>query len=115
MSFLADPPLLVAAGAAIERLADDERTAKVACGAVLALFLGVSGALYLDAPVSRPMSRALRAPSGLDWMVNSGVLKLDVGRPSRRRDLAAIALFAAYPGWLWLGRRAARAAGQTRS
>ena len=108
MSFLADPPMLVGAGAAIERLAPDERTARRAELAVLALFFAVSGALYLEAPATRPMWRALRARSGLDWMINSGVLRLDTSSRTRRRDVAALAMFALYPSWLRAGRRLAR-------
>ena len=108
MSFLADPPLLVAAGAAIERAPLDERAATWAGRAVVALFVGVSGALYADVDATRPMWRLLRARSGKDWMVNSGVLSLDVQRPSRRRDAGALVLFALYPAWLRLGRTLAR-------
>lgn len=108
MSFLADPPMLVGAGAAIERLALGDAESRRAERAVLALFLGVSGLLYLDAPVMRPMWEALRSPSGRDWMINSGVLRLDTGRSSVAAHAAAAGLFALYPAWLRLGRRLAR-------
>lgn len=108
MSFLVDPPLLVMSGAAIERLAPDERVARRAETAVLATFLVTSGALYANARWIRPFWEACRAETGRDWMLNSGVFRFDhrnVGAPTHA---LALALFATYPYWLKAGRRLAR-------
>jgi hypothetical protein len=107
MSFLLDPPLLVATGAAIERLAPDERAARLAEGGALALFLGVSACLYLDRPGTALIWRAFGASSGRDFMLGSGLVSRS---PRARRpalDLLAAAIFSTYPSWLRLGRRLA--------
>lgn len=108
MSFLLDPPLLVASGVAIERVASDEGTADRLAGVTMAAFLGVSVPLWLDSP-ARPL-RLLWRPFGSagprDFMVNSGVLDLPVPRrPGPRQHLLAAAVFATYPLALHLGRR----------
>jgi hypothetical protein len=108
MSFLVDPPLLVAAGAAIGRAGADEKTARRAEGAVLAVFLVTSVSLYANARWTRPIWRLCRARSGRDWMVNSGVFSLETDPVTTRRAVAAVALFATYPAFLRLGRRLAR-------
>jgi hypothetical protein len=109
VSFLADPPLLVCTGAAIERWAPDDRVARAAKTTVLGVFVGTSVALYLDARWTRPMWRLLRADSGRDWMLNSGVFRFDTKRAGPRTHAVAAGLFATYPAWLalgaWLGRR----------
>lgn len=105
MSFLADPPLLVVSGAAIERLARRPDEAESADRAVLALFLGVSGLLYVNAPGLRWFWRGLGAASGRDWMINSGVTRFEHRRPAGWVHVLAIALFALYPRWLRLGHR----------
>lgn len=115
MSFLVDPPLLVGAGAAIQRLAPDAASARWAERGVVALFLAVSGLLYVDAPITRPMWTALRSRSGRDWMINSGILRIDTAPSPTRHHLAAAALFALYPSWLRLGRRIGRGRAQTSS
>ena len=105
MSFLVDPPLLVASGAAIERLAPDERSAERASRAVLATFLVTSGALYANARWIRWFWRACRAESGRDWMLNSGVFRFDHRRVGWPTHLLSIGIFATYPWWLRVGRR----------
>jgi len=52
--------------------------------------------------------RLCRADSGRDWMLNSGVLKLDHKHPSTRTHAVSAAIFATYPLWLWLGYRHGR-------
>jgi hypothetical protein len=108
MSFLADPPLLVATGAAIERYVDDPRRARRLRRATVAVFVGTSVALYLDRPWTRWLWRLCRASSGRDWMVNSGVLRIDVSNLGGRDHVLAAALFALYPLWIELGRRLGR-------
>lgn len=104
MSFLVDPPLLVACGAA-STLLPDERSRKLAQRAVLATFLGTSIALYLNAPVTRRLWELCRAESGRDWMLNSGLSHIEHEAPRARVHVAAAALFAVYPVWYRLGTR----------
>lgn len=111
MSFLLDPPLLLASGLAIERLAPDEATADRLAAGTLTLFLGVSVPLWRDvrSPVLAPVWRPFSSDGPRDFMVNSGVLSLPVPRrPRPRHHLAAAAVFATYPLALALGRRLAR-------
>lgn len=112
MSFLLDPPMLVAAGAAIERSSLGERTAFRAERAVAALFIGVSGLLYLNrrVPGFGLVFRVFGARDGRDFMVNSGLLRLRSDDPTPAGHLSAAALFALYPWWVRLGRRIARPA-----
>ena len=98
--------MLVASGAAYRRV--DGPAPKAAAAATLALFWGVSGALYLDRGWTRPFWRVLRARSGRDWMINSGVLDLPYRRVGPGTHAAAILIFATYPLWLKLGWTLAR-------
>jgi hypothetical protein len=117
MSFLLDPPLLLASGMAIERLAADERTADCLAAGTLSVFLGVSVPLWNDvrSPVLDPIWRPFPSAGPRDFMVNSGVLSLPVPRrPELRHHLAAAAVFATYPLALALGRRLGRRWRRTR-
>ena len=105
MSFLVDPPLLLGAGAAIEAAAPDDRTARRAEAAVLALFLVVSISLYRNSRSVHWMARLCRADTGRDWMLNSGVFHFDHERAGPLTHLAAAAAFCTYPLWIRLGRR----------
>jgi hypothetical protein len=105
MSFLADPPSLVAAGAAIERLVDDdERADRLALG-VTAVFMTGAAALYFDAPGLRWMYRPFRSASGRDFMLNHGVLRVPHDPTPWWAHAGAAVLLASYPLWLRLGRR----------
>ncbi|MBB4663080.1 hypothetical protein [Conexibacter arvalis] len=109
MSFLIDPALLYGGGKAYRRLvadrpADATRDAVVATG-FMAVFWGVSIGLYLDRRWTKPIWWICRARSGRDWMLNSGVLKIDETRVGRRTHVVAALIFATYPLWLWLGMR----------
>jgi hypothetical protein len=106
VSFLVDPPLLVGAGAAIELAAPDERTARRAEAAVLATFLVVSVSLYANARAVHWMARLCRARSGRDWMLNSGVFDFDHEGAGAPTHVLAAGIFATYPLWIRLGRRA---------
>jgi len=112
MSFLIDPPWLYANGRTYGRLTapepDPRRDALFVAG-TMAVFWGVSIALYLDKPWTRPIWRLCRARSGRDWMLNSGVLRLDAGGAGTATHLIAGAIFLSYPYWLWRGVRAGRA------
>ncbi len=65
--------------------------------------LGVSIPLYLNRRWTTPIWRACRARSGRDWMLNSGVLGIDAEQASPATHATCAAIFATYPGWLWLG------------
>ncbi|HST38009.1 MAG TPA: hypothetical protein VLK58_00805 [Conexibacter sp.] len=112
MSFLIDPALLYAGGKTYRALtseqpADPAKDVAVAAAA-MALFWGVSIGLYRDQRWTTPVWKLCRARSGRDWMLNSGVLRIDetaVGRPTH---LVAAAIFATYPLWLALGMRQPR-------
>ncbi len=105
MSFLADPPLLVGTGIAIEATVPNRRIARLLEAGVLTVFLGTSISLYLNLPWTRRFWELFRAKSGRDFMWNSGVLRLDYDNPSAGTHAMAAALFATYPLWLRLGRK----------
>src|SRR5947209_17611123 len=98
MSFLLDPPLLYASGAAYGRT-----QGRGAAAVTVAAFWSTSVALYLDRPWTRPLWRAFGSRSGRDFMVNSGLLRFDSGRAGARTHALAAFLFALYPLWFWLG------------
>lgn len=113
MSFLIDPPLLYASGrsyrhATREQPASGGRDAAAGV-AFMAVFWGVSIGLYLDQGWTRPVWRLCRAESGRDWMLNSGVTRIDWRAADTRTHAVAAAIFATYPLWLWLGMRGRRA------
>jgi len=111
MSFVIDPPLLVAAGAAIEVVAgDDEVTARRLRGATAGLFVGVSLALYANAPGLSRIWRPFGSRSGREFMLTSGLASVDERRIAPVQHAAALSLFALYPLWARLGAALARAA-----
>jgi hypothetical protein len=103
VSFILDPPLLVASGAAIEAISDDERSAHRRQAGVAALFVVVSLALYANAPGLGLLWRPFGARSGREFMLASGLARVDEGAISPRRHLAALSLFTLYPFWARLG------------
>ncbi len=110
MSFLFDPPLLVAAGYTIERAVPDEQ--RECCEALtLGTFIGVSYALYNDVPGLGAFWKPFRASGGRDFMLNSGVFRFESREVGWPTHLAAAAIFSTYPLWLKLGRRLGRRAG----
>ncbi len=109
MSFLIDPPWLYATGRAYGRLMpEQEKVAKAVETATIGAFLATSISLYLDLPWTRPIWRACRAASGRDWMLNSGVLRIDWRKAGARTHLISAAIFTTYPLWLRLGVRRGR-------
>jgi hypothetical protein len=104
MSFLIDPPWLYANGRVLATQVPPEQRDKLAA-ATLGVFLVTSISLYLDRRWTTPIWRLVRARSGRDWMLNSGVFKLDADRAGTPTHLVSGALFATYPLWLWLGLR----------
>jgi hypothetical protein len=105
MSFLIDPPWLYANGRAYAALTRERRTAALLGAATIGAFWAVSISLYANRRWTRPIWRLCRAEDGRDWMLNSGVLKLDPDRAGTPTHLISGALFATYPLWLWLGLR----------
>lgn len=110
MSFLADPPLLYAAGRALGAKAGElgESRAKAAAAATLGVFYGVSIPLYLNQRWVAPFVWPLPAKTGRDWMINSGVLRLEHERPGTLAHALSAAIFATYPLALAAGFRAGR-------
>ena len=109
MSFLIDPPWLYATGHAYGRMLP-ERTpaARTLEKATAGAFPATSISLYLNRPWTRWIWRMCRAEDGRDWMLNSGVFRIDHRRAGPRTHAIAALLFATYPLWLRLGERAAR-------
>jgi hypothetical protein len=103
MSFLVDPPLLVATGTAIARLADDEQTARALEKFTAATFLFGSISLYFNAPWMNWFVRLFRCESGRDLMINGKVFRFPHERPRAGVHLASALIFATYPLWLKLG------------
>ena len=108
MSFAIDPPLLVASGAAIERFAPDDRIAAGLKTAAIATFVGVSLALYANHPATDPIRRSFGSRSGREFMLTSGLARIDESRMTARGHALAISQFALYPLWLKLGAAAVR-------
>ena len=111
MSFLIDPPWLYANGRAFAALAPERaqgRTAAAAGAATIAAFWAVSVSLYLNKGWTNPIVRACRAEDGRDWMLNSGVLRLDHRNAGAATHAVSALAFATYPLWLYLGWRRGR-------
>ena len=106
MSFLIDPPWLYANGRVMAHLPESARRPLAA--ATVATFWGAGIATYLDKPWMRWLWKPFPSRDGRDFMINSGVLKLDHERDRRRADALSAAVFATYPLWLWLGLRSGR-------
>jgi len=64
--------------------------------------------LYLNKRWTDPIAQACRADTGRDWMLNSGVLRIDHRRAGPTTHAVSAALFATYPLWLYLGWRRGR-------
>lgn len=106
MSFLIDGPWLYATGETYARLAPEETRDRNALKfglATIATFWAVSIPLYLNQRWTKPIWKLCRAKSGRDWMINSGVLRVDAEKVGPRGHKIAAALFATYPLWLLLG------------
>ncbi|MGZ4583613.1 MAG: hypothetical protein ACXVYI_04515 [Mycobacterium sp.] len=107
MSFLFDPPLLLAAGVLIERRLPSDRR-DVAEAATLGVFFGGSFGLYNNVPGLGPLWRPFRARNGRDFMWNSGVFGVQTDQLDWPMHAAAGAIFATYPLFIKLGRRLGR-------
>ena len=102
MSFLLDPPLLYASG----RLSPG----RAADAATVGVFIGTGIGFYRGAPWTQPFMRFLPGRDGRDFMWTTGILPLPHSQRRRRPlfDKLAVAVFATYPIWLWLGTRGRR-------
>ena len=101
MSFLIDPPLLVASGAAYAK-ADGPRPG-LAGAATTAVFWAAGAAFYTDRRWTRPVARLFGSRDGQDFMINSGVLDVHYRPRSARTHLAAALAFGTYPLWFLVG------------
>ena len=111
MSFVIDPPLLVASGAAIELAGgEDEARKRRLRGGVAGVFVAVSLALYANLPGLGRIWRPFGARSGREFMLTSGIARVDERRIAPARHAAALSLFALYPLWARLGAALVRAA-----
>ena len=106
MSFLIDPPLLLGSGAAYAR-ADGPRP-ELAGAATTAVFWAAGAAFYRNHAWTVPISRLFGSRDGQDFMINSGVLDIQYTPRARRTHFAALAAFATYPAWFFLGWTLAR-------
>lgn len=104
MSFLLDPGLLVASGAAIEKIVPEDKR-DVAEAATIVTFLGISTALYANAPGLGMFWKPFRSTCGRDFMLNSGVFHCKYEKVGWKTHALALAIFATYPLWLRAGRK----------
>lgn len=107
MSFLMDPPLLVATGAATGAVVPQGSATSLARAAAVGGFIGVSAALYANVPAVAERWPTLGARSGREFMLTSGLARVDERRMGTLQHAAALSLFALYPVWFELGRRLA--------
>jgi hypothetical protein len=106
MSFFADPVLLFVDGEAHARALPESAQggAATALGALsVAATLAAGIGSYLDQPWAKPLWRPFGAKSGLDFMLGWPVAHGRRRRRSARSDAVAVAVFASYPLWWWLG------------
>ena len=106
MSFLIDGPWLYANGRAIAEL--PEGAQRPVAAATIGTFLATSISLYANARWTDWIARLCRARSGRDWMVNSGVLRIDETKLGTRGHAISALIFTSYPIWLWWGLRDGR-------
>ena len=108
MSFIIDPPLLVATGAAVEHAVADRKLARTLEVGTVATFIAVSLALYANAPGLRAIWAPFGARSGREFMLTSGLAEIDEHAMRASHHAAALSQFALYPLWFRLGTMAAR-------
>ena len=114
MSFLLDPGMLVASGVLIERAVPEEKR-DLAEAATMATFIGISLALYLEAPGLGLFWKPFKSKNGRDFMINSGVFHVNTDDAGWKTDVVSAAIYATYPFFLKLGRRLGRRDGGTLS
>ena len=106
MSFLIDPPLLAASGAAYARAGG--KRPEVAGTAATAAFWAAGLAFYTNRRWTLPIARMFGSRDGQDFMINSGVLPIRYRARAARTHLGAALAFATYPLWFLLGWTLAR-------
>jgi hypothetical protein len=75
------------------------------------VFIGVSLALYANAPGLGPLWRPFGARSGREFMLTSGLAPVNEHAITPSQHALALSLFALYPLWLRLGARLGRPSG----
>ncbi len=112
-SFLLDPPMLFGSGWLAARLTRRlrpgareavYRTLRVG---TITVFWVTSVSLYLNLPWTERIWKMVRAESGRDWMLNSGVFSFDHEHASAKTHAVSAAILATYPMWFEAGARAA--------
>ena len=106
MSFFADPVLLFVDGEAHARALPESAqggAAKALGALTVAVTLATGIGSYLDQPWTKPLWQPFGAKSGLDFMLGWPVAHGRRRRRSARSDAVAVAVFASYPLWWWLG------------
>lgn len=107
MSFLLDPPMLVASGVLIERAVPAQQR-DAAEAATLGVFFGGSFGLYHNVPALDVLWLPFRGRNGRDFMWNSGVFRIKTDQLGWPMHALAAAFLAAYPFFIKLGRRIGR-------
>ena len=108
MSFLADPVLLFTDGEAYARTMPESAqggAAKVVGGLTVGAILTAGIGSYLDTEWAKRLWKpfALGSKNGTDFMLAWPVAQGKRRRRSAKTDALAVASFAAYPFWWWLG------------
>jgi hypothetical protein len=109
VSVVTDPPALLANGELYARALPESAQGGMATGAgalTLALFWGGAAAFWFDHPLTVPLRKSLGYRSGREFMLRFPLPergRRDQRRSRLRDDALALAAFASYPMWLWLG------------
>jgi hypothetical protein len=106
MSFAVDPILLFVDGEAYARTLPESAqggAAKVVGGLTVGAVLGAGVASYLDAKWAKALWKPFGARNGTDFMLAWPVAHGKRRRRTSKTDAIAVASFAAYPLWWWLG------------
>jgi hypothetical protein len=109
VSIVTDPPALLASGELYSRALPESAQGGLATGAgalALAAFWTGAAAFWFDLPAVSGVRRSLGYRSGREFMLRFPLPERSRRAQRRARardDAAAIAVFASYPLWLWLG------------
>jgi len=105
MSFLLDPPLLAASGAVTGAALPDGRPQQIAGAVTVGAFIGGSLALYMNVPQIVNRWPLFGSRSGREFMITSGIARINERKITKAQHAGALSLFALYPLWFELGRR----------
>jgi hypothetical protein len=107
MSLLVDPPALFADGEGYARAlpeAAQGRAAAVAGALTTGIFWAAAAAFWFDHPLVRPIRKRAGYRSGREFMLRFPLPERGRRRRANaREDALALAGFATYPLWWWLG------------